>query len=124
MVDLLEAQMERPSGGLGLVADALNTGNAISEKLHDVAERQVSIAERQAATVEKRNDIIQRTRPRIYSESNVWDMLTEINVMKQYRMQCYEFLCTNEQKKRLLFGVPPNMRLEALIQMMADAGKP
>ncbi|KAJ1395505.1 hypothetical protein SESBI_33313 [Sesbania bispinosa] len=113
--------MDRFSSGLGLVAEALNTGNAISEKLHDVVERQVSIAERQAPAIEKRNDIIQRTRPHIYFETGVWDMLTEINVMEQYRMQCYEFLCINEQNKRLLFGVPPNMRLQALIQMMGVA---
>ncbi|KAJ1442752.1 Myb/SANT-like domain [Sesbania bispinosa] len=99
MVDLLEAQMERLSSGLGLVADALNTGNAISEKLHDVAERQVSVVERQAAAVEKRNDIIERTRPRIYSESDVWDMLTEINVMEQYR-----FKMVGSSSKRLRNG--------------------
>ncbi|KAJ1375886.1 Myb/SANT-like domain [Sesbania bispinosa] len=87
MVDLVEAQMERLSSGLRLVADAPNTGNAISKKLHDVAERQLSIAERQATAIEKRNNIIQRTTPRIYSETDVWDMLTEINVMEQYRLK-------------------------------------
>ncbi|KAJ1384797.1 hypothetical protein SESBI_42235 [Sesbania bispinosa] len=64
MVDLLEAQMERLSSGLGLVAEALNTGNAISEKLHDVAECQVSLLNAKLRLLKKRNDIIERTRPR------------------------------------------------------------
>ncbi|RYR25534.1 hypothetical protein Ahy_B02g059334 [Arachis hypogaea] len=29
-------------------------------------------------------------------------------------MQCYQFLSENEQKKRQIFGIPPEMRLDAL----------
>lgn len=130
LTELVEGQLEKMSSGLGLVADALNKGNCISDKLHDVADRQVVIAERQVTTVEKRNEIfqnqlniIQHTRQRVYTEAEVWDLLTELNVIDPYRMQCYEFLCTNEQKKRQLFGVPPHMRMQALIHMMNESGR-
>ncbi|OIV95399.1 hypothetical protein TanjilG_06268 [Lupinus angustifolius] len=67
MIELMEGQLEKMSSGLGLVADALNKGNCISDKSHDVADRQVTItvrhaviAERQVTTIEKRNEIFQK----------------------------------------------------------------
>ncbi|KAE9594555.1 putative Myb/SANT-like domain-containing protein [Lupinus albus] len=85
MFELVEGQLEKMSSGLGLVADALNKGNCISDKLHDVADRQVTIADRhaviaecQVTVIEKRNEffqnqlnIIQHTRLRVYSEAEV-----------------------------------------------------
>ncbi|KAJ1413045.1 hypothetical protein SESBI_19976 [Sesbania bispinosa] len=128
MIDLVETQMEKLTVGIGLVADALSNGNVISEKLHNMAERQVTMAERQVVAMEKRNElyhdqltVLRHSRPRIYTEADVWGLLTEINVMEPYRMQCYEYLCSNEQKKRLLFGVPPHLRMQTLFQMMSEA---
>ncbi|KAJ1429105.1 Myb/SANT-like domain [Sesbania bispinosa] len=135
MIDLVETQMEKMIAGIGLVAEALSKGNDISEKLQNVAERQASInerqltmAERQVVAIEKRNElyhdqltVLRHSRPRIYTEADVWGLLTEINVMEPYRMQCYEYLCSNEQKKRLLFGVPPHLRMQTLFQMMSEA---
>lgn len=126
MIDLVEAQLEKMSSGFGLVADALSVGNCISGKIHDLAERHVVIAERQVAVVVIRNEIyqdqltiIQRSRSRVYTEAEVWDMLTESNVIEPCRMRCFEFLCTNEQK-RMLFGIPAHMCLQILCQMMND----
>ncbi|RYR29714.1 hypothetical protein Ahy_B01g054193 [Arachis hypogaea] len=65
---------------------------------------------------------MQQSRPRIYSESDVWDMLTELGLVGSFRMQCYQFLCENEQKKRQVFGIPPEMRLDALFHFMTAAG--
>ncbi|KAJ1412075.1 hypothetical protein SESBI_20716 [Sesbania bispinosa] len=53
MIDLVETQMEKLTAGIGLVADALSSGNVIFEKLHNVAEHQVSMAERQVVAMEK-----------------------------------------------------------------------
>ncbi|KAJ1409118.1 hypothetical protein SESBI_23012 [Sesbania bispinosa] len=39
MIDLVETQVEKMSTGIGLVAEALNSGNAIFDKLHNVVER-------------------------------------------------------------------------------------
>ncbi|KAF1893193.1 hypothetical protein Lal_00001633 [Lupinus albus] len=35
-------------------------------------------------------------------------------------MRFYEYLCTNEQKKRQVFGVPPDIYMQALIHMMNE----
>ncbi|KAE9614335.1 hypothetical protein Lalb_Chr05g0226821 [Lupinus albus] len=124
------------SSGLGLVVDALNKGNCISDKLHDVADRQVAIADRhaviaecQVTAIEKRKEIFQNqlniikhTRLRVYNEAGVWDLLTELDVIDPYRMHYYEYICTNEQKKRQLFGIPPHIRMQALIHMMNESG--
>ncbi|XP_057450456.1 uncharacterized protein LOC130742373 isoform X1 [Lotus japonicus] len=129
MVDSFDSQVEKMTSALGLVADALNSGNCISNKLHDVAERQVGVVERQVGAIEERNEIykdqlivFKHSKPRIYTESDVWNMLTELNVTDPLRMQCYEFLCTNDQNKRLLFGVPSQMPLQTLFQMMNEGG--
>ncbi|KAJ1440303.1 hypothetical protein SESBI_01868 [Sesbania bispinosa] len=129
MIDLVETQMEKLTVGIGLVVDALSNGNVISEKLHNVAERQVTVAERQVVAMEKRNEIyhdqltvLRHSRPHIYTEADVWDLLTDINVMEPYRMPCYEYLCNNEQKKHFLFGVPPHMQMKTLFQMMSEVG--
>ncbi|XLS82320.1 hypothetical protein HN51_048151 [Arachis hypogaea] len=70
----------------------------------------------------KRLAIMQQSRPRLYSESDVWDMLTELGLIGSARMQCYQFLCENEQKKRQIFGIPPEMRLDALFHFVTAAG--
>ncbi|OIW07810.1 hypothetical protein TanjilG_32003 [Lupinus angustifolius] len=94
-----------------------------------IVERHAVIAERQLTAIEKRNEffqkqlnIIQHTRLCVYREAEVWDLLTELDVIDPYRMRCYEYLCINEQKKRQLFGVPPHIRMQALIQMMNESG--
>ncbi|KAJ1416747.1 Myb/SANT-like domain [Sesbania bispinosa] len=141
--DLLEAQFDKISSGINTLAEAVKHGNFVADKLHDVAERQVQASERQVTVAEKQIEIaekqyqiiekqvdiaakhltiIQQSRPRVYSESDVWDLLTELNIMDPLRMQCYQYLCVNEPKKRQLFGVPPQFRLQALFQIMTDAG--
>ncbi|RYR74914.1 hypothetical protein Ahy_A02g009624 [Arachis hypogaea] len=69
------------------MADAVKEGSYLSSKLHDVVQRQVESAERQAfvaerkvSVAEKELAIMQQSRPRLYSESDVWDMLTELGL--------------------------------------------
>ncbi|RYQ88884.1 hypothetical protein Ahy_B09g095814 isoform B [Arachis hypogaea] len=141
--DFLEAQYEKVALEITTMADAVKEGTYLSSKLHDVAQRQVESAERQAsmaerqvsvaekqvslierqvAIAEKGLAIMQQSRPRLYSESDVWDMLTELGLIGSARMQCYQFLCENEQKKCQIFGIPPEMRLDALFHFMTAAG--
>ncbi|XLS85014.1 hypothetical protein HN51_035180, partial [Arachis hypogaea] len=135
MNEFLEAQYEKVA--------AVKEGTYLSSKLHDVAQRQVESAERQASVAERQVSvaekqvslierqvaiaekglaIMQQSRPRLYSESDVWDMLTELGLIGSARMQCYQFLCENEQKKRQIFGIPPEMRLDTLFHFMTAAG--
>ncbi|XP_052117128.1 uncharacterized protein LOC107485776 [Arachis duranensis] len=143
MNDFLEAQYEKLALGITTMADAVKEGTYLSSKLHDVAQRQVESAERQASVAERQVSvaekqvslierqvaiaekglaIMQQSRPRLYSESDVWDMLSELGLIGSARMQCYQFLCENEQKKRQIFGIPPEMRLDALFHFMTAAG--
>ncbi|WJX25098.1 hypothetical protein P8452_14171 [Trifolium repens] len=118
MNDFVEAQLDKMTSGIGLVADALNKGNCISDQLNDVAKQQVVISERQVAAIEKRNEILQNSRPRVYSAAEVWSMLSELDLLQQFRFKCYEVLCNYDKKKELIFGVPPEIRLQVLFQMM------
>ncbi|QHO13234.1 uncharacterized protein DS421_15g513760 [Arachis hypogaea] len=77
MNDFLEAQYEKVALGITTMTDAVKEGSYLSSKLHDVAQR-----------------------PRLYSESDVWDMLTELG----------------------LVGIPPEMRLDALFHFMTATG--
>nr|XP_025645771.1 uncharacterized protein LOC112741133 isoform X1 [Arachis hypogaea] len=143
MNDFLEAQYEKVALEITTMADAVKEGTYLSSKLHDVAQRQVESAERQASVAERQVSvaekqvslierqvaiaekglaIMQQSRPRLYSESDVWDMLTELGLIGSARMQCYQFLCENEQKKRQIFWIPPEMRLDALFHFMTAAG--
>ncbi|RYQ87863.1 hypothetical protein Ahy_B09g095404 [Arachis hypogaea] len=47
---------------------------------------------------------------------------TMADAVKEARIQCYQFLCENEQKKRQIFGIPLEMRLDALFHFMTAAG--
>jgi hypothetical protein len=118
MNDFVEAQLDRMTSGIGLMADALNKGNSISDQLHDVAKQQIEISARQVAAIEKRNEILQNCRPRVYTGADVWNMLDELDLLPQFRLKCYEVLCNDNKKKELIFGVPTDMRLQVLLQMM------
>ncbi|XLS67043.1 hypothetical protein HN51_018066 [Arachis hypogaea] len=136
MNDFLEAQYEKVTLEITTMVDAIKESNNISSKLHDivekqasiaerqvsVAEKQVSLIERQVAIVEKELAIMQQSWSRLYSESDVWDILTELGLIGSYRMQCYQLLCENEQKKCQIFGIQPELRLDAFFHFMTAAG--
>lgn len=122
VVDLMESQFERMDQQIMGLTEAMKDGNSISAKLQQVAERQTEVAEKHVEIAEKHLTLMQQTRPRHYSEAEVWNMLEELNVPDEYRLSCYDYLCDHEQKKRKVFGVPPHMRVQALVQVMKDAG--
>ncbi|KAJ1405388.1 hypothetical protein SESBI_25937 [Sesbania bispinosa] len=136
MADISDPQYERITMGINVLAEAIREGNCISDRLHmvaekqiklaerqvDVAERHIAVAEKQIEIAEKGLSIIEQSRPRVYTESDVWKLLTELGVIERYKMRCYRYLCANELKKREIFGVPHEMRLQALIEMMHEAG--
>ncbi|XP_058746582.1 uncharacterized protein At2g29880-like [Vicia villosa] len=107
MNDFMEAQLDRMTNSIGLVADAMNNGNNISDQLHDVAKQQIEISERQVASIEKRNEILQNSRPRVYTGADVWNMLSELDLLQQFRLKCYEVLCNDNKKKRADFWCAP-----------------
>ncbi|KEH44267.1 hypothetical protein MtrunA17_Chr1g0210271 [Medicago truncatula] len=107
------------TSGIGLMADALNKGNSIYDQLHDVAKQQIEIYAQQVAAIEKCNEILKNCRPRVYTGADVWNMLDELDhLLPQFRFKCYEVLCNDNKKKDLVFGVPTDMHLHVLLQMM------
>ncbi|KAL4301355.1 hypothetical protein AHAS_Ahas17G0292600 [Arachis hypogaea] len=63
------------------------------EELIKVAKEQVQIAKQQVRIAERGLVILEQSRPRIYSENDVWTELENLGVMPELRMRCYRFLC-------------------------------
>ncbi|RYR08771.1 hypothetical protein Ahy_B05g076593 [Arachis hypogaea] len=57
---------------------------SVAERQVSVAEKQDSLIERQVAIAEKGLAIMQQSRPYLYSESDVWDMLTELGLIELF----------------------------------------
>ncbi|RDX63079.1 hypothetical protein CR513_58526, partial [Mucuna pruriens] len=98
------------------MTDAIISRNALTENFLEVAERQVPIVEQQVVAIEMCNEIIRehvtaikQCTNHVYLKSNMLELLIEMNIMDVCRLQCYEFLCNNDAKKHLLFGIPPHM---------------
>ncbi|XLS78400.1 hypothetical protein HN51_062625 [Arachis hypogaea] len=72
MNDFLEAQYET-------VALELLPWPMLEKRVESI-ERQASVAERQVAIAEKGLAIMKQSRPRLHSESDVCDMLTELGL--------------------------------------------
>ena len=94
----------------------------IGEKNSVIAEKNVMIAEKQAKIVEKGLAILEQSKPRYYSENEVWSELEKLGVMLELRMRCYRFLCREDKAKREFFGIPFEMRLTTLYELMKEAG--
>ena len=129
MADILQTEVEKMTMGIKELTDVLREGNyyydrsiAVAERQATVAERQATVAERQAEIAQRSLTILQQSRPRIYSEEDVWAELEALNILPEVRMKCYRFLCRDEKAKREFFGVPRSMRFETLYQLMSEAG--
>ena len=94
----------------------------IGEKNSVIAEKNVMIAEKQAKIVEKGLAILEQSRPRYYSENEVWSELEKLGVVPELRMRCYRFLCREDKAKREFFGVPFELRRTTLYELMKEAG--
>lgn len=71
-----------------------------------------------AAAIREGNAIAERSRPRVYSEQEVFRELVRIGVERQLRFRAYTFLIANAGRVRAFFGCPIEERKEFLLQMM------
>ena len=94
----------------------------VNERHVQVAEMHVRVAEKQAQIAENGLSILEKSRPRHYSEGEVWAAIEQIGIPEDKKLQCYFFLSNEERHKLNFFGVPPHMRLPTLLRLMADAG--
>ncbi|XP_071932568.1 uncharacterized protein [Coffea arabica] len=85
-----DEEFESLKGALHNVADALREGNTILEK----------------------------SRPRVYSEKEIYDELVNIGVETDLIDDYYVFLCQNTEKVRSFFGCPSERRRNILNKLM------
>ena len=71
-----------------------------------------------AAAIREGNAIAERSRPRVYSEQEVFKELVSIGVDPLLRFRAYTFLIANAGRVRAFFGCPVDERKEFLLQMM------
>ncbi|KAL5557710.1 hypothetical protein UlMin_033921 [Ulmus minor] len=71
-----------------------------------------------ADAIREGNVIAERSRPRVYSEEQVFKELVNIKVDSQLRYRAYTFLIANAGRVRAFFGCPREERKEFLLQMM------
>ncbi|MED6180666.1 hypothetical protein PIB30_012264 [Stylosanthes scabra] len=147
--DSLDADLERMSKGIKVVADTLKDGNNYYDRSLEIAEKQALTAERQAETAEKQLALVERqvmiaeeqvqvakiqaqtvergitfleqSRTRVYSENDVYVELKKLGIVGDIFRSCYRFLCRDERAKRELFGVPFEDRHTTLYDLMKEA---
>ncbi|XP_028757248.1 uncharacterized protein LOC114716406 [Neltuma alba] len=135
MIESIEERCEKMTAGIKELVDVMRDGNVVAERQAQLAEKQAQlaekhaqvaewqaqIAEKQAQIAEKGLSILEKSRPRHYSEGEVWTAIEEIGIPEEQKLECYFFLCNEERHKLNCFGVPPHLRLQTLLRLMTDA---
>ncbi|KAL4317121.1 hypothetical protein AHAS_Ahas15G0353400 [Arachis hypogaea] len=117
MSDKLESEMERMSQVIQALIEMMKDGNYFYERSINIAEKQVltaeeqvqvakeqvQIAKQQVQIAERGLVILEQSRPRIYSENDVWTELENLGVMPELRMRCYRFLCREDRAERIFW---------------------
>ncbi|XP_057720378.1 uncharacterized protein LOC130934870 [Arachis stenosperma] len=111
-----------PEIGLSNQSTGSQGTSSRAEEQVQVAKEQVQIAKQQVRMAERDLVILEQSKPRIYSENDVWNELENLGVMPELRMRCYHFLCREDRAKRDFFGVPADVRLATLYELMREAG--
>ncbi|KAL2346268.1 hypothetical protein Fmac_000268 [Flemingia macrophylla] len=100
MVDVLDTQFDKLTTKLDLFADYLGQGNALTQKLYDIAERQVLAIERRNEIINEHVNVMRRTSTFQHSESNIWDMLVNMNLHDEQIMEWLPVQNLQEKKLR------------------------
>ncbi|KAK4285694.1 hypothetical protein QN277_002357 [Acacia crassicarpa] len=114
-------RFEKMTAGIKELVDVIRDGNVVAEKQVQVAEKQAQIAEKQAQIAEKGLSLLENSRPRHYSEGEVWTAIEKFEIPEEKKLKYYFFLCNEERHKLIFFGVSPHMRLQTLLKLMTDA---
>lgn len=81
--------------------------------------KQAEMAERQAIAMEKQNDLMRRSSTMQYLESEIWDMLVQINLDDE---KYYDYLCDNPKTCAYAFWLATHLRLSYLFKHMTGGG--
>ncbi|KOM25167.1 hypothetical protein LR48_Vigan50s008700 [Vigna angularis] len=113
MVDAIDSQFDKLKTSLDGFTDVLGSTNVHFGVISDAAVRQVS-------AMEDRNQILRRTSTYTYTESDIYEMLSAMNIFDETLLdQCYDFLCSNPTCTKRLMGLPPHKRWNKLCKMIA-----
>ncbi|BAT91535.1 hypothetical protein VIGAN_07013800 [Vigna angularis var. angularis] len=70
--------------------------------------------------MEDRNKILRRNPNYTYTEADIYEMLTSMNIADENLLdQCYDFLCGNPTCTKRLMGLPPHKRWNKLWKMIS-----
>ncbi|KAL2348929.1 hypothetical protein Fmac_002929 [Flemingia macrophylla] len=123
MVDVVDAQFDRLTTRLYAFTDYFGRGNNLTQRLSDIVERQVVAIERRNDLINDQINVMRRTLTVQYSESDIWEMLVDLNLPdEQIMVQYYDWLCNNPSDVRRLFGLPQHLRLNQLLKIMGGSG--
>ncbi|KOM37412.1 hypothetical protein LR48_Vigan03g079400 [Vigna angularis] len=74
---------------------------------------------RQVSAMEDRNQILRRTSTYTYTEGDIYEMLSAMNIANENLLEhCYDFLCGNPTCTKTLMGLPPQKRWNKLCKMI------
>jgi len=109
--------------GIDRIVEVMNESNMLRRKQVEMAERQAIAMEKQNDLISEQTSIMRRSSAMQYLESEIWDMLVQLNLddedlLKQY----YDYLCDNPKLVRLLFGLPTHLRHNYLLKHMTGGG--
>ncbi|PWA63734.1 hypothetical protein CTI12_AA227060 [Artemisia annua] len=71
-----------------------------------------------ADAIDRTTKVMERSRPHVYSEVEIYQELELMGVKREDISRAYLFLVGNPEKTRALFGVPLDMRMDILATMM------
>ncbi|KOM43411.1 hypothetical protein LR48_Vigan05g101500 [Vigna angularis] len=112
MVDVIDAQFDKLTTSLDGFTNVLSSTNVHFGVISDAAVCQVS-------AMEDRNQILRRTSTYTYTEGNICEMLSAMNIANENLLeQCYDFLCGNPTCTKRLMGLPPHKRWNKLCEMI------
>jgi len=92
--------------------------NATEENLQ-YNRRHVVVEEERNSIFREHTRTFRRTLTFQYSESNIWEMLVEMNIQDGDLLDnCYDFLCGHPNVVKQLFGLPLERRRRKLVKIM------
>lgn len=109
MMDSFDKHMEAMQSSIGGVVDVMKEGNLVIRESNIIAEKGI--------------DAIERGRPKVYSEEEVYAELLKIDVPDHIQLDAFLFLIKDSSKVRAFFAVPSERRLELLQKMMPSNNK-
>ncbi|KOM55310.1 hypothetical protein LR48_Vigan10g120200 [Vigna angularis] len=113
MVDVIDSQFDKLTTSLDGFAGVLSSSNVHFCVISDAAVRQVT-------TMEDRNQILRRNSNYTYTEADIYEMLSAMNIADDNLLeQCYDFLCGNPTCTKRLMGLPPHKRWNKLWKMIS-----